>query len=175
MLRAICLSAALALPVLGITPLPAAAEVAVTYAAPDRFRDREFRQARSRASALAEFDREFARLAARYLPAGQDLAIEVLDIDLAGDFEPWNVDHRDVRILRDTTPPRIRLRYTLAKGGRVLAQDEVRLTDLNYLSDPAARNSGKRFAHDKRLLEDWFRKTFAIAPADRSPSRTPGA
>lgn len=175
MLRAICLSAALALPTLGVTPLPAAAEVTVTYAAPDRFRDREFRQARSRASALAEFDREFARLAARYLPAGQDLAIEVLDIDLAGDVEPWNVDHRDVRILRDTTPPRIRLRYTLAEGGRVLAQDEVRLTDLNYLSDPAARNSGKRFAHDKRLLEDWFRKTFATAPADRSPSRTPGA
>lgn len=34
MLRALCLSAALALPVLAVAPLPAAAEVTVTYVAP---------------------------------------------------------------------------------------------------------------------------------------------
>ena len=161
MLRTLCLSAALALPVLAVAPLPAAAEVTVTYVAPERFRDREFRQERSRASALAEFDKAFERLATRHLPAGQDLAIEVLDIDLAGDFEPWNFDYRNVRIMRATTPPRIRFRYTLTQGGQVLARDEVRLSDMNYLADPAARNSTERFAHDKRLLEDWFRKTFA--------------
>ncbi|WP_233577724.1 DUF3016 domain-containing protein [Paracoccus yeei] len=106
MLRPLLLSMSLALPALISAPDTAAADVTVTYIAPEKFRDREFRQERTRASALAEFDKEFEKLAARYLPAGHDLAIEVLDIDLAGDFEPWNFDLRDVRIMRDTTPPR---------------------------------------------------------------------
>ncbi|WP_233902095.1 DUF3016 domain-containing protein [Paracoccus denitrificans] len=73
MLRALLLSTSLALPVLFSAPETAAADVAVTYIAPEKFRDREFRQERTRASALVEFDREFTKLAARYLPAGQDL------------------------------------------------------------------------------------------------------
>ena len=168
MLRAFCLSAVLALPMLGAAALAAAADVTVTYVSPEDFRDREFRSQHSRAAALAEFDGEFQKLAGRYLPAGQELKIEVLDIDLAGEFEPWNFDLRDVRVMRDTTPPRIRLRYRLTEAGRVLKQDEVRLGDLNYLSDPGARNSSARFAYDKRLLEVWFRKTFAVAPAGRA-------
>lgn len=167
MLRALLLSTALALPVLIGAPGIAAADVTVTYVSPEKFRDREFRQERTRASALAEFDKEFAKLAERYLPAGQDLAIEVLDIDLAGEFEPWNFDYRDVRIMRDTTPPRIRFRYTLTEAGQVLKRDEVRLSDMNYLSRPGAANDTERFAHDKHLIEEWFRKTFD-APV-RSP------
>lgn len=172
MLRALFLSAAIALPVLISVPDMAAAEVTVTYVAPDRFRDREFRQDRTRASALAEFDKEFGRLAARYLPAGQDLAIEVYDIDLAGDFEPWNFDFRDVRIMRDTTPPRIRFRYTLSQAGQVLRQDDVRLSDMSYLSRPGASSDTERFAHDKGQIEDWFRKTFTAKPAIRLGDRS---
>ncbi|WP_313348257.1 DUF3016 domain-containing protein [Paracoccus sp. (in: a-proteobacteria)] len=169
MLRALLLSVALALPVLIWAPDIAAADVTVTYVAPEKFRDREFRQERTRDSALAEFDREFAKLAERYLLAGQDLAVEVLDIDLAGEFEPWNFDYRDVRIMRDTTPPRIRLRYTLTEGGKVLKQDEVRLSDMNYFSRPGAANDIERFAHDKQLLEDWFRRAFDVGPAAQLP------
>ncbi|AJE47122.1 DUF3016 domain-containing protein [Celeribacter indicus] len=168
MFRPLCLSLLLALPVLATAAPVAAGGITVTYVAPESFRDREFRQAHSRASVLAEFDETFGQLAARFLPEGQDLAVEVLDIDLAGEFEPWNFAYRDVRILRDTTPPRIRLRYTLLEAGQVLAQEEVRLSDLNYLSWHGGRSSTERFAYDKRLLEDWFRKTFATAPAGRS-------
>jgi hypothetical protein len=169
MLRALLLSTTLALPVLIGVPDTAAADVAITYIAPEKFRDREFRQERTRASALAEFDKEFAKLAERYVPAGRDLAIEVLDIDLAGDFEPWNFDYRDVRIMRDTTPPKIRFRYTLFEAGKVLKRDEVRLSDMNYLSRPGAANDTERFAHDKQLLEDWFRKTFDVGRATQLP------
>lgn len=172
MLRALFLSAAIALPALVSLPDPVSAEVRVTYVAPETFRDREFRQERSRASALAEFDKEFDRLAARYLPAGQDLAIEVYDIDLAGDFEPWNFDFRDVRILRDTTPPRIRFRYTLSQAGQVLRQDDIRLSDMNYLSRPGASTNTERFSHDKGQIADWFRKTFTARPAIRTNDRS---
>jgi hypothetical protein len=151
----------LALPEIG------SAEISVSYTAPEKFRDREFRRESTRRSALAEFDREFARLAARYLPKGLDLRIEVLDIDLAGDFEPWRFGFHDVRILRDTTPPRIRFRYRLSESGVTLRQEEVRLSDMHYLYRARSRYSSERFGHDKQLLEDWFRKTFPAAKAAR--------
>lgn len=168
MLRALLLSTVLALPVLIGAPDTAEADVTVTYVSPEKFHDREFRQERTRASALAEFDKAFERLAVRYLPATQDLAIEVLDIDLAGDFEPWNFEYRDVRIMRNTTPPRIRFRYTLTEIGKVVTQGEVRLSDMNYLSRPGAANDTERFAHDKRLVEYWFRKTFGATSDGRT-------
>lgn len=139
----------------------AAGPVGVTYVAPETFRDREFRQARSRASALAEFDRWFAELGARYLPSGQSLRIEVLEMDLAGDFEPWRTGWQDVRFLRDTTPPRIRMRWQLEQGGKVIRQGDARLSDMNYLWDPRGKGDSRRFVHDKLLIQDWFRKTFA--------------
>lgn len=156
MLRTLAMLALLAVP-LGAR----AGSVGVTYVAPEQFRDREFRQAQSRASALAEFDRWFAEMGARYLPAGQSLRVEVLDIDLAGDFEPWRSDWQDVRFLRDTTPPRIHLRWQLEQGGTLLRRGDARLSDMNYLWDPRGRGDSRRFVHDKLLIQDWFRKTFA--------------
>ncbi|MDF3855331.1 Protein of unknown function [Paracoccus pantotrophus] len=84
------LSLALAAPaaLAGPAAPPAEGRVTVTYVAPETFRDREFRRARSRASALAEFDRWFAELGARCLPPGQSLAIEVLDIDWRASSNP---------------------------------------------------------------------------------------
>ncbi|UFM64744.1 DUF3016 domain-containing protein [Paracoccus sp. MA] len=170
MLRILCLSLALGLaaPAAMAGPAaPAEGRVTVTYVAPETFRDREFRRERSRVSALAEFDRWFAELGARYLPAGQSLQVEVLDIDLAGESEPWRSGFHDVRFLRDITPPRIHLRYRLLQGGAVVRAGEERLTDMNYLSNPRGHGDGRRFVHDKLMLQGWFRKTFA-APQRQS-------
>ena len=164
-------------PMCFVMPQIGRAEISVSYIAPEKFRDREFRRDSTRKSALAEFDREFARLAARYLPKGQDLLIEVLDIDLAGDFAPWHPGFHDVRILRDTTPPRIRFRYWLSERGVTLRHDEVRLSDMHYLYRARTRYRSERFGHDKQLLEDWFRKSFPAAksaPPKPLPLR-PGA
>lgn len=158
MLRTIATGLTLAL--LAVPMAAPAGPVSVTYVAPEKFRDREFRQAQSRASALAEFDRWFTELGARYLPPGQSLRVEVLDMDLAGDFEPWRSDWQQVRFLRDTTPPRIHLRWQLEQGGKTLRQGDARLSDMNYLWDPRGRGDDRRFVHDKLLIQDWFRKTF---------------
>ncbi|UFS65000.1 DUF3016 domain-containing protein [Paracoccus denitrificans] len=172
MLRTVCLtlSLVLAVPVAMAGPVaPAEGRVTVTYVAPETFRDREFRRERSRTSALAEFDRWFAGLGARYLPAGQSLHVEVLNIDLAGEFEPWRSGFHDVRFLRDTTPPRIHLRYRLMQDGTVIRAGEERLTDMNYLSDPRGHGDSRRFIHDKLMVQDWFRKTFG---APQRPARS---
>ncbi|WP_233253373.1 DUF3016 domain-containing protein [Paracoccus binzhouensis] len=164
MLKTIGLSAILmilAAPGLPAGAAQAAGGVSVTYVAPETFRDREFRRERDRRSVLAEFDRWFAELGARHLPPGQSLRVEVLDIDLAGEFEPWRTGWQDVRILRDTTPPRIHLRYWLSQDGRVIRSGEERLSDMHYLWNPRGSGGDRRFVHDRLLLEGWFRKTFA--------------
>lgn len=176
MFRPVCLSLLLAMPVLGATASEAGAGVTLTYVVPETFRDREFRRASSRISALAEFDALFADLGRRHLPPGQDLEIEILDIDLAGDFEPWNFPGHDVRILRAVTPPRMHLRYRLIQDGVTVREADERLVNLTYLSDPRARHDARRFAHDRLMVSDWFRRTFATAGPDPEPrSRLPGS
>lgn len=138
----------------------AEAAVSVTFVYPERYRDRDFRDAAKRASLTADLTRQFEKLDKRYLRSGQRLSIEVLDVRLAGQYEPWRTGFDEVRILRDVTPPRFKLRYTLRDGKRILARGEETLTDPNYLWSPAARRSGERLVYEKTLLRDWFRKRF---------------
>jgi len=143
-----------------LVPTLASAAVSVKFIAPEHYREREFRSASTRDATLNQFRRLFEQLGARYLKPGQSLTIEVLDIDLAGEIEPWHRRLNDVRILRDTTPPRIRMRYVLRRNGRVLARSEETVSDMNYLMRPSARLSGERLAYEKDMLRDWFRARF---------------
>lgn len=150
----------LAFVLLGATS--AAASVNITFVNPEHYRDSDFRNAARRESVVAELSRYLERLDRRYLKPGQRVDIEVLDVRLAGAYEPWRRNFDDVRILRDTTPPRFRLRYTFRHGNKVLGKGEETLTDLSYLSNPSARASSERFAYEKVMLREWFRKRFAL-------------
>lgn len=149
---------ALTLAVASTGSAPAAVEV--NFVAPENFRDQDFRSPGERESVLGEFDRYLDRLGERYLQGGRTLTIDVLDIRLAGRYEPWQRRFHDVRILRDTTPPRFTVRYTLAEGGKVLISGEETISDASYLRGSELRRAGERFAHEKRMLRDWFRKRF---------------
>lgn len=138
----------------------AQAGVSVTFVAPERFADRDFRSSAKRAGILREFEKYFDQLGARYLKDGQSLRIEVLNIDLAGQYEPWQPQFDDVRIMRDITPPRFKLRYALRQGGKVLISGEENVTDMTYLWNSSARASSRRFAYEKDMLRDWFRNRF---------------
>ncbi|MGV6875002.1 DUF3016 domain-containing protein [Pseudochelatococcus sp. B33] len=136
------------------------AGVDVRFVAPERFADRDFQRAATRAEAMKVFETFLVDLGERHLGKGRPLTIEVLDVRLAGDYgSSWSMMH-DVRVLTGTTPPRFDLRYTLKEGGRVVAQGRESITDVNYQSNPAARTSADRFVYEKALLESWFRKRF---------------
>jgi hypothetical protein len=109
---------------------------------------------------LRDLGRHLDKLGARYLPAGQDLKIEVLDIDLAGNFRPVGRAGENLRILDQGTWPRIKLRYTLEQDGAVLAQGEDYLIDQNYLTYAYVGSTSDSLRYEKRLLTDWFRKRF---------------
>lgn len=143
-----------------LIPTAAGAGVKVTVVAPKHISDRDFRSAGERNAAINEIQRHLQQLGSRYLKAGQDLTVEVLDIDLAGDLRPFPRSMSDVRVMADVTPPRIKLRYTLRQNGRVTGRGTETLSDMNYLSRPQARLSGERLAYEKEMLRDWFEAKF---------------
>lgn len=137
----------------------AAAGVQVNFVKPEKYHDEDFRRPFKRDGVVAEFRKIFDKLGKIYLGKGETLRIDVLNVDLAGRYEPWN-GLNDVRVLRDVTPPSFKLRYTLTKGRKVLKRGEETVTDMNYLWNPSAGRSGERFAYEKNLLRDWFRRRF---------------
>jgi hypothetical protein len=145
---------------LALTMSPASAAIRVNFISPERYHDEDFRSASRREGILLEFRKFFERLGGQYLKPGETLDVEVLDIDLAGEYEPWRPSLNDVRILRDVTPPSFKLRYTLTRGKSMLMKNEETITDMNYLSDISAHNSTDRFAYEKDMLRDWFRRRF---------------
>lgn len=146
-----CLIAAASMAVL-LGASPCFAGVKVRFVNPDRYTDAE---ASGRAGALAEFRAYLETLGSRYLAPGQTMSIDILDIDLAGQVEPRSRG-TEVRVMRDVTPPRIRLRYTLSgKGGGTRSGEDV-LSDLSYQS--GGRSPIGQYAYEKALLSDWFRR-----------------
>ena len=139
----------------------AEAAVKVSFIAPERYNDRDFRFPERRNGLLKEFREIFDRLGGRYLKPGQTLEIQVLNIRLAGEYEPWRTGFDEVRILRDVTPPRVRLRYTLREGGKVLRRGEEVVSDMNYLMRSTPRLPIGRLEHEKDMLRSWFRARFA--------------
>jgi hypothetical protein len=150
-----------------LTPVQAVAGVNVRFVNPERFSDAGSNGFRSAdAGVLAEIKAYLQRLGGRFLAPGQNLTIDILDIDRAGMDEPWRGGSMgDVRIMRGVTPPRIKLRYMLSEKGRQARSGEETLTDINYQMNPSARFGGDRLVYEKALLDDWFRRMF---PRDRS-------
>ncbi|MGQ4273328.1 DUF3016 domain-containing protein [Terrihabitans sp. B22-R8] len=137
----------------------AQAEVRVSFVHPENYTDAGTsprKGAKPGAGVLKELDTYLQRIGARSLKPGQRLDIEITDIDLAGDFRPWNRRLDNVRILDGLSPPVIRLRYRLTERGRVIARGEERVSDLNYQMRFVV-GSG-RLDYEKAMLRDWFRK-----------------
>ncbi|MBR0716775.1 DUF3016 domain-containing protein [Bradyrhizobium liaoningense] len=148
-----CLIAATVMAVL-FGSSPGFAGVKVRFVNPERYTDAES-SGGGRAGTLAEFRGYLEALGNRYLAPGQAMSIDVLDIDLAGQLEPRG-HGTEVRVMRDVTPPRIRLHYTLSgKGGGTRSGDDV-LSDISYQS--GGRSPIGQLSYEKALLNDWFRR-----------------
>jgi hypothetical protein len=119
------------------------------------------RFASEREAMEAAFREHLETLAAK-LPAGQDLTVEFLDIDLAGDVFP-RVPVRDIRVLKGQADwPHMHLRYSLEQDGKVLRSGDQKIADPNYLMG-SSRHQQELYGHEKQMLDDWFRKEFPAA------------
>lgn len=142
-----------------------AARVSVQLVQPARFTDAGYRQSMASPAELEQMRRAFEAalqpLAARALPAGDTLSVEVLDVDLAGELDPFRSrGGSELRVLREITWPRITLRYTLGHDGAVAASGEQRLSDLDYLHSRPVGMGATRYEFETRLLRRWFEQNF---------------
>ncbi|AXQ28771.1 DUF3016 domain-containing protein [Solimonas sp. K1W22B-7] len=138
-----------------------AAGVELQYVQPDRYTDAGLRPMEREPSAALkrELETELQRLGQRYLLPDQTLTLEILDLDLAGQFRWWDASRGEVRVMSAATWPRIRLRYRLMADGRELAKGEESISDRDYLNAVSARSSDP-LRYEKNMLGDWFRSRF---------------
>lgn len=148
-------------------PATAAPIVEVAFIDPDRYTDASPHgyviNQRERDATLTSLREHLQSRAAQFLKDGDRLRIEVLDVDLAGELELWRARDPNVRILRDSTVPRVRLRYTLSRAG-LESSGEERLVDLNYLRESSNCRTGEPLCREKRMLDEWFFRRFADDP-----------
>lgn len=159
---------ALAAALLAPAALPAAAQAAVevSFIAPDTFTDaypRAWRAGKDRDRTLRTLKTFIERQAPRYLAPGQDLKIEISDVDLAGRTGLF-VNPFDLRLMTAVDSPAVTIRYTLSENGRTLAQTEERVVDLNYQMSINSYANSDPLRYEKAMLKRWLAKRFG-APA----------
>ena len=136
----------------------ASAGVTVNYVEPDKFSDLPFAPW-ERKEVLEVLADHFAELG-KSLPAGQELTVEVTDIDLAGREYPHIRAGHDLRVLKGMADwPIMELRYTLSANGQVLRSGNAKLSDMNYLQRGSRIHDSDRLRFEKRMIEEWFDKT----------------
>lgn len=146
----------------------ASAGVTVNYIEPDRFSDVPF-ASWERDETLKELSEHFAKLGAQ-LPPGQNLRIDIKDVDLAGREYPTR-GVRDLRVVRSNSVdwPRIDLHYTVEQDGRVLRSGDAELRDMNFMDRIGRANDSDSLRYEKRMIDDWFHST--IMPRERAARR----
>ena len=140
--------------------------LSVTFVHPEAYVDAAYARASAgeleRAEVQRDIEQHLQRLAERGLRTGRVLRIEILEIDLAGQFEPFRFrPASEVRIFRDASWPRLRLRYTLAHGDRADEPREEQLSDMNYLASFNRYAKSDRLRYEKAMLDAWFDKRIA--------------
>jgi hypothetical protein len=153
---------------LGAATMPAwaAGAVEVRFVDPQRYADIGWRVL-DRERNLERLRTHFQGLAAR-LPDGQRLAIEVLEVDLAGEEVPG--DRLDpVRVLRGRADwPRMRLRWQLSGPGTAARSADEWLADLTYLDRLApAGSASEALPYDLRMVDDWFQARIVLGQPPR--------
>lgn len=147
----------------GLAAGSAAAAVTVTWTAPDKYADVP-RDSSARESMMSDLTDHFTWLGTA-LPPGQDLRIEVLDIDLAGREEPSARVVRDVRVMRGGADwPRMRLRYAVEANGQVLKSGEAQLSDMDYMAKVSRYSEDQPQRYEKQMIDRWFEKNIAPLP-----------
>jgi hypothetical protein len=103
------------------------------------------------------------QLGARYLPADQQLRIEVQDVVLAGSVRPSR-SGVPLRIVRgDSDFPQIKLKYTLEANGRPIRSGDEWVKDMNYSRGYQSARASDPLHYEKHMLDEWFRERFAPA------------
>jgi hypothetical protein len=138
-----------------LAPARAAGTVDVSWVEPERFADAG-RGVIERERTLRALGEYLATLGQR-LPDGQQLRLEVLDLDLAGELEFMGT--QELRVMRGRADgPHMSLRYALRAEGKKLKAGQAELSDLGYLIRPREGDLG----YEKHMIDDWFKASLTL-------------
>jgi hypothetical protein len=137
--------------------------VTVSFTTPERFTDLKSRclaTVHDVDALVRELEAFITETAVPRVPEGATLAITIVDVDMAGEFEgPRGAQFCEVRTVREAYPPRVRLSFRLTdREGRV-REGTRDLHDPNFLLR-AGRVDRDPLRYEKELLRDWIRKEF---------------
>ena len=145
----------------------ASAGVTVNYIQPERFSDLPFAPW-ERERVLEELTEHFISLGEK-LPPGQNLRIDVQDVDMAGRIHPGR-SGRELRIIRNGAEwPRIDLHYTIENNGQVVRSGDAQLRDMGFMDRIKRYSDGDTISYERRMIDDWFNET--IVPRERNARR----
>lgn len=159
----LCVAAGCATRASGGDPVPAGI-VSVTHADIARFDQGRGAPPESREARRAWVDALSLHLADRAAPRlrkGEQLEVEITDVQRAGGFEPWRGPQTaSLRIVRDIYPPRIDLSFKLLdERGAVLREGRRQLRDTAFMMHPDLYPNDP-LRHEKALLDDWIAREF---------------
>ena len=148
--------------------LPASGPVSVAWEDPATFaelRNGPNRYDAARGTWLTDLAKYLRKGAEARLPAGERLELTIVDVDRAGDFEPWHgVDHQDMRIVRDIYPPRMTIRFKrYDASGAMIGEGERKLSDPAFLLGTTPINNSDPLRYEKRMIDSWLRREDGLA------------
>lgn len=147
--------------------LPEEGPISVRWEDPEQFSEIKYSHNRSesrRGTWVEQLATYLRSRAQKRLPAGQRLDVDITDIELAGDYEPWlGPQFYDTRFMRDIYPPRITLTFKhTGADGTVIAEGERKLSDMGYLMGVSgATFDSDPLRYEKHLLDRWLAREIA--------------
>ncbi len=111
---------------------------------------------------LAQYMRKRAE---HKLAPGERLDLSIIDIDRAGQYEPWLAPNlQNTRIVRDQYPPRMTVQFRrYDAGGVVVAEGERKLTDPAFLLSASPSSDSDPLRYEKRMIDYWLRRELDTA------------
>jgi hypothetical protein len=144
----------------------AMAATTVKYIEPDKFSDVPFTPW-ERDDTLKQITDHFNKLG-QSLPEGQDLHVDVLDIDLAGRAIPSARAGRDIRVVRGLADwPRMKLRWSVEQNGQVVKSGQDDIQDMDYQNHVHDYFDSDPLRYEKQMLDDWFKKSIGPLKDER--------
>ncbi|NCT83813.1 MAG: DUF3016 domain-containing protein [Comamonadaceae bacterium] len=159
----------IALAVMAVACAAARADVQVSFVHPEKFSDIKDNNGFREPEVLNELKAHLVEQFEKRLP-GRDVRVDVTDVDLAGEVEPFARRGQWLRVMRSVTSPAIELNYEVREGDKVVQQGKARLRDLNYQDGFNAYYSGDPLRYEKRMIDRWVQREFSPAVAS-APAR----
>lgn len=148
--------------------LPDSGPVSVQWNDPATFaelRHSHNRNEATRGDWLTQLAQYLRKRAEPRLGSGERLQLTIVDVDRAGDYEPWlGLQHQDIRVVRDIYPPRMTVRFKhVGADGQVISEGERKLTDPAFLTGASPIDSSDPLRFEKRMIDSWLRRELETA------------